>query len=410
MLHVMCMAWTGLAFIVWTHVESFTGMLLVASMWGFVSVVPGQTTQAALTWIWGGEVGPYMNLLHAGFGLGSLIAPIIVSWDLANHESFHYAYVIIGISNIVVCIPTLLYDSPRPTNVEGSVGNADGVEAPTLSDKKRFRVAMTGAETQDQPGGQWQMWFLWYSFFFWYASAEIGFTAWVSPYATILSIAVDCEDGETPTHCAERQESEAALLTTCYYVPFTITRTSGFILSRHFSSIQLFRVGYVGSMLSLVLIGFANTPTTLWTGTALFGLFCGPMWPSSMSLLTEQYGIELRTTQLAGTAILTKIGIAAEQGFFSVILGDPTTAPYFIHTVVVIMIIAGGKHYHQPCALHNASDRLLVPTASHWFMMTWALPRSGLQLRKRKPQHMLEVQSEGKVSCCDKLYAQVASL
>ena len=297
----------------------------------------------------------------------------------------------------------------------GSVGKTDdgASEKPTLSDKQRLRVALTGAESQDQPGGQWQMWFLWYSFFFWYASAEIGFTAWVSPYATILNLAVDCEEGETPLACGGRQESEAALLTTCYYVPFTITRTSGFILSRHFSSIELFRAGYVGSILSLVLIGFANTPTTLWTGTALFGLFCGPMWPSSMSLLTEQYGIELRTTQLAGTAILTKIGIAAEQGFFSVILSDADTAVYFIHTVIVIMIIAG---------------------ASHWFMMTWALPRSGqhtpqpapqcelaipnynvrvytgLQPRNRKPQHMIAVQSEGKVSCCDKLYQQVAGL
>ena len=112
-------------------------------------------------------------------------------------------------------------------------------------------------------------------FFFWYAAAEIGFTAWVSPYATILNLAVDCEVDETAEHCAERQESEAALLTTCYYIPFTITRTCGFILSRHFTSIELFRAGYCGAMLSLILIGFANTPTALWIGTASFGLFCG---------------------------------------------------------------------------------------------------------------------------------------
>ena len=61
-------------------------MLLAAAAWGFFSVVPGQTTQAALTWIWGEDVAPYMSLLHAGFGLGSLIAPVLVSWDLAEHQ------------------------------------------------------------------------------------------------------------------------------------------------------------------------------------------------------------------------------------------------------------------------------------------------------------------------------------
>jgi hypothetical protein len=179
MLHVCCMAWTGLAFIIWTQVYSFDGMLLVASMWGFVSVVPGQTTQAALTWMWKGEVGPYMNLLHAGFGLGSLIAPIVVSWDLAEHGNFHYAYVLIGVSNILICVPTLLYDSPRPNETEttdrgleeeaaeGTTSNA--VEISTAKglaascDKAHLRKAATGLESQSAPGGQWQLWFFWYA-------------------------------------------------------------------------------------------------------------------------------------------------------------------------------------------------------------------------------------------------------
>ena len=58
-------------------------------------------------------------------------------------------------------------------------------------------------------------------------------------------------------------------------VPFTITRFSGFILSRHFTSIQLFRIGFVGATLSLCAIGFADSPTALWTGTAIFGMCCG---------------------------------------------------------------------------------------------------------------------------------------
>ena len=49
---------------------------------------------------------------------------------------------------------------------------------------------VTGRASQSEPGGQWQLWALWYSFFCLYASAEIGFSAWISPYATLLDLAV----------------------------------------------------------------------------------------------------------------------------------------------------------------------------------------------------------------------------
>ena len=79
-----------MAFAAWTQASGFASMLLAAACWGTFSVVPGQTTQAALTWMWGTEVAPYMNVLHAGFGVGSLLAPLLVSWDLRQHDSFHW--------------------------------------------------------------------------------------------------------------------------------------------------------------------------------------------------------------------------------------------------------------------------------------------------------------------------------
>jgi hypothetical protein len=90
------MFWTGGAFIAWTTVTTFLQMVLAAGAWGFFSVVPGQAAQAALTWVWQEHVAPYMSLFHAGFGCGSLIAPILVSWDLGANKTFHTAYIAIG--------------------------------------------------------------------------------------------------------------------------------------------------------------------------------------------------------------------------------------------------------------------------------------------------------------------------
>ena len=57
---------------------------------------------------------------------------------------------------------------------------------------------ITGHERQEATGGAWQLWLPWYCFFALYAPCEIGFTAWISPYATIFGLAVDCEEVSKP--------------------------------------------------------------------------------------------------------------------------------------------------------------------------------------------------------------------
>ena len=43
-----------------------------------------------------------MSIFHAGFGLGSLLAPVFVSLDLEHTGSFHHSYFLIGTLNILV--------------------------------------------------------------------------------------------------------------------------------------------------------------------------------------------------------------------------------------------------------------------------------------------------------------------
>ena len=93
----------------------------------------------------------------------------------------------------------------------------------------------------------------------------------------------------------------------------------------------------------------------------MVGMFCGPLWPASMSLLTEMYGVELKTPQVAATQILTKISIAGEQ-FFAVVLSDAETAPYFVHACAAVLIIAGFSHYSM-MKLTAATGLELTPKA-----------------------------------------------
>ena len=121
---------------------------------------------------------------------------------------------IIGAANILCCLPTLIYDSPRPregatsgqaTEEAGPAPGADA-EALTARDPRAWRRMVTGRASQSEPGGQWQLWALWYSFFCLYASAEIGFSAWISPYATLLDLAVSASAAAPATHLPNAQQ------------------------------------------------------------------------------------------------------------------------------------------------------------------------------------------------------------
>ena len=135
-------------------------------------------------------------------------------------------------------------------------------------------------------------------------------------------------------------ESDAALLTTVYYAAFTVTRTLAAPLSAVLSSRKTLWWSMAGSLLSLLLmllvIPFGDKVVwVLWVGAALFGAFEGPLWPAMLSLISEEYGLELRATQTALVLVMAKGGIAAEQMVFSSLLSSEKTAPYFIPLLIV---------------------------------------------------------------------------
>lgn len=213
---------------------------------------------------------------------------------------------------------------------------------------------------------------IFYSWFFFYCATELGyaadrcirpsillrlrsltvhtlrrFSAWISPYASLSGLA---------------SEADAALLTTVYYGTFTVTRTLAAPLSAFLSSRKTLWYSMLGSILSLVfmlllLVFKKKAVPVLWIGAGLFGAFEGPMWPAMLSLLSEEYGLELRATQTAMVLVMAKAGIAAEQVVFSSLLETETTAPYFIPVLIVVMALCGG---------------------TMTLLFFWALPNSGL--------------------------------
>ena len=148
-----------------------------------------------------------------------------------------------------------------------------------------------------------------------------------------------------------------------YYGTFTVTRTLAAPLSAVLSSRKTLWYSMLGSILSLafmlLLLPFKKRAVpVLWIGAGLFGAFEGPLWPAMLSLLSEEYGRELRATQTAMVLVMAKAGIAAEQVVFSSLLETEETARFFIPVLITVMLLCGGI------------------MALFFF---WALPQSGLR-------------------------------
>ena len=62
-------------------------------------------------------------IFHAGFGVGSMIAPVLVSWDIEEHNSFHYSCVRLSLlplvcTAVLVCAGVLSnQDTLDPTHL-----------------------------------------------------------------------------------------------------------------------------------------------------------------------------------------------------------------------------------------------------------------------------------------------------
>lgn len=142
------------------------------------STLPSLSTQAAMTWVWGKKAGPWLQLNNAGFGIGALTAPLLLSWDIDKHDTFHNAcvhsrpcnvmfisiiyciiyhyygeseprlafycrYLTIAAANFTVAFTPLLASSPR--HDPGA-----GPEARALARRKRLQHLDAHASTSDE--------------------------------------------------------------------------------------------------------------------------------------------------------------------------------------------------------------------------------------------------------------------
>ncbi|HSL31747.1 MAG TPA: MFS transporter [Anaerolineales bacterium] len=200
-----------------------------------------------LLWVHNETVGPFMNGLHAFFGVGAFIAPLIVAQVLTLTGDIHWVYWFFA----VISLPLGLWIWTLPSPVARPV--------PTHHEGSAFPILPVLTMVLC---------------FVLYVGGEAGYGAWIYTYAFTLNFGT---------------EVTAAYLTSAFWGSFTVGRLLGIWVSTRARPMTILLLDLAGCLASVALIMlFPASATILWVGTVLFGISQASIFPTFLTLAEER--------------------------------------------------------------------------------------------------------------------------
>ena len=196
-----------------------------------------------LGWAHGTGVGPFMNAMHSLFGVGALVAPLIVAQTISFRLPATTSYLFLALLLIPVSLVFLRLPSPI----------------------LRARI-VTGGYLAAKP----QQVFLIGMFLFLYVGAEVGFAGWIYTYATTLRLS----DANT-----------AAYLTSLFWGALTLGRMLTIPVVALMSPESVLIGSLAACLISLALmLASPSSMTAVFVGTFCLGVSMAPIFPTTLSL------------------------------------------------------------------------------------------------------------------------------
>lgn len=200
-----------------------------------------------LLWVHNETVGPFMNGLHAFFGVGAFIAPLITAQVISATADIYWVYWLFAI----LALPLALWVWKLPSPASRGV--------PRQHQRSSFPVLPV---------------LLMVLCFVLYVGGEAGYGAWIYTYAFTLNFGTDVT---------------AAYLTSAFWGAFTLGRLLGIWVSTKARPLTILHLDFAGCIVSVgVIILFPGSSMILWTGTILFGLAQASIFPTFMNLAEER--------------------------------------------------------------------------------------------------------------------------
>jgi MFS transporter, FHS family, Na+ dependent glucose transporter 1 len=203
-----------------------------------------------LLWVHNETVGPFMNGLHAFFGVGAFIAPLIVAQVISLTGDIYWVYWIFAIAAFPLAVWIWNLPSPESRAVPAHHESAPFPILPVLIMVLCFVL---------------------------YVGGESGYGAWIYTYAFTLRFGT---------------EVTAAYLTSAFWGSFTLGRLLGIWVSTRARPITILALDFAGCIASVGLILlFQESVVILWVGTVLFGISQASIFPTFLTLAEERMHI-----------------------------------------------------------------------------------------------------------------------
>lgn len=283
-------AMTGVALIGYTLVPAWWMMVLlgVVAGLGAGAIDAGLNTYAAAHF---GE--GLMQWLHASWGVGVTLGPIIMTIGLTTLNTWHAGYQTVGGFQILLAIGFVLTLAMWE---QGSATKTDE-EPKRLTD---YKTPM--GETLRQP----QVWMSALLFFL-YVGAESSLGTWT--YSLLIG-----SRGIDPT--------VAGFFAGSYWATFTVGRVVAGLYARRAGANTLVMGGLVGALLGAALLIWNPSGTANLLAVALIGLSIAPIFPALMSGTSQRVGkhyaantigLQMAATGLGTAVIPSLMGVIARQ-------------------------------------------------------------------------------------------------
>jgi FHS family Na+ dependent glucose MFS transporter 1 len=270
-----------------------------------------------IVWLHGDRVPPFMNGLHASYGVGTTLAPLITAAVISQMGSLNNIYwaMAILVSPVALLIPFFA----SPSHVQSKRQTEDRPVTPILI-------------------------FLGTIVFFAFTGAELGFGGWIYTFTTSQVYG-------NPTM--------AAGINAAFWAALTIGRLIAIPISVKFKPQKILWINFCGIIISLLfLIAFSSAEIFLWLGTIGTGFFMASIFPTLLNDAQSRMHLSGKITSIFFVG--SSLGGMALPWFMGQLI-SPFGATIAMLVVLGSILLASGTFY----ALSIKRRSVSLPRSNH---------------------------------------------
>jgi fucose permease len=258
----------------------------------------------------------HLNWLHAFWGVGTIISPLIIGGFLSNPDGWRTAGLTLGIIQAVIlvitfCSAPVWFKVDKIFNLRNKDNNSQEVEEKTLGFFKTFKIkgiifAIIG--------------------FFCYCVVEQTCYIWFSSML-VFDMNVD--------------ESLAATWVSLFFIGLVIGRFISGLVSLKIGDKNMIRIGEGITLIGIIFLTFKFNVYFMPAAVFIIGFGCAPIYPAIIhdtpSRFTVKYSASVMAVQV-GCAYLSNVTIVPLFG----VIGEKTTflsLPYVLLAIFILMVI-----------------------------------------------------------------------